>query len=176
MTIMVSLYRLTECEEAHGAWSETLSRRGRLQNDHQHLHRLSSQVASLEQSMAELQEQANRLSSLSPATLIHLDRVDARLRALKEDLERQQRRKLWMSHRGGHEDQHSDQHEDEDDENAPYNAVLPSGWERGLTREKIPYYLNHADETTQWDHPIYSELMCSLLDMNTVKFSAYRSV
>jgi hypothetical protein len=36
------------------------------------------------------------------------------------------------------------------------NASLPKGWERGNTEENIPYYLNHADESTQWDHPKYT--------------------
>ena len=35
-------------------------------------------------------------------------------------------------------------------------APLPKGWERGSTEENIPYYMNHAEETTQWDHPKYS--------------------
>ena len=35
-------------------------------------------------------------------------------------------------------------------------APLPKGWERGRTDENIPYYLNHADATTQWDHPKYT--------------------
>ena len=32
----------------------------------------------------------------------------------------------------------------------------PKGWERGRTEENIPYYMNHAEESTQWDHPKYS--------------------
>jgi len=156
---------LTEGEGAHGRWSETLSRSGRALVDYEHLQRLSAQVATMEDNMADLREQASRMAALSPATQIQLDRAEVRLRALREDLDEQQKRKLSSSA--------ADRGEDED-ENSPYNAVLPSGWERGLTREKIPYYLNHADENTQWDHPAYSELMCSLLDMNDVKFSAYR--
>ncbi len=63
----------------------------------------------------------------------------------------------------------------DDDDNARFNAVLPPGWERGLTPgERIPYYLNHGDESTQWDHPQYSELVFQLLELNRVRYSAYR--
>ena len=45
---------------------------------------------------------------------------------------------------------------------------LPSGWER-RSEQGIPYYVNHKDQITQWDHPEFSDLMESLLEMNTVK-------
>ena len=38
----------------------------------------------------------------------------------------------------------------------------------------IPYYVNHKDQITQWDHPEFQDLMESLLEMNTVKYSVYR--
>ncbi len=135
------------------------------------MQRVSAQVAALEQSMGELREQAGRLTSLSPATLIQLDRVEARLKALRHDLDEQQHRRLSplvADSRNG------ENGIDDEDENSCFNSVLPEGWERGLTREHIPYYLNHSDESTQWDHPSYSELMCRLLEVNTVRYSAYR--
>ena len=45
---------------------------------------------------------------------------------------------------------------------------LPSGWER-RSEQEIPYYVNHKDQITQWDHPEFSDLMETLLEMNTVK-------
>ena len=31
---------------------------------------------------------------------------------------------------------------------------LPDGWEKGETLNKIPFYINHKLELTQWDHPV----------------------
>ena len=53
------------------------------------------------------------------------------------------------------------------------SSVLTDGWERGQ-EDGIPYFINHRDQRTQWDHPEFSDLMESLLEMNTVKFSVYR--
>ena len=53
------------------------------------------------------------------------------------------------------------------------NAALLDGWERGM-EEGIPYFINHREQRTQWDHPEFTDLMESLLEMNTVKFSVYR--
>ena len=50
---------------------------------------------------------------------------------------------------------------------------LPDGWERGI-QDDIPYFINHVDESTQWDHPVFAQLMNSLVEFNNVKFSAYR--
>ena len=55
----------------------------------------------------------------------------------------------------------------------PETYCLPNGWERGI-QDEIPYFINHLEESTQWDHPVFTELMISLVDLNWVKFSAYR--
>ena len=65
-------------------------------------------------------------------------------------------------------------------ENTSYS--LPSGWERRMTGAdaddgvtSVPYFINHLSETTQWDHPAFSELMDSMAqDLNNIKFAAYR--
>ena len=73
-------------------------------------------------------------------------------------------------------------------ENASRNRVLPSqpdldpannlnflsealakGWERGQ-EDGIPYFINHKEQRTQWDHPEFTDLMESLLEINTVKY------
>ena len=55
----------------------------------------------------------------------------------------------------------------------PETYCLPNGWERGI-QDEIPYFINHLEESTQWDHPVFTELMASLNELNNVKFSAYR--
>ena len=63
-------------------------------------------------------------------------------------------------------------------ENTSYS--LPSGWDRRMTASddgvtSVPYFINHLSETTQWDHPAFSELMESMAqDLNNIKFAAYR--
>ena len=34
---------------------------------------------------------------------------------------------------------------------------LPDGWEKGETLNKIPFYINHKLEITQWDHPVLEQ-------------------
>nr|CAD7442973.1 unnamed protein product [Timema bartmani] len=65
-------------------------------------------------------------------------------------------------------------------EGAPPNhgflsASVEPPWERAVTANKVPYYINHQCETTHWDHPKMMELMNSLSDLNEVRFSAYRT-
>nr|XP_014341600.1 PREDICTED: dystrophin-related protein 2 [Latimeria chalumnae] len=48
-------------------------------------------------------------------------------------------------------------------------------WERAISPNKVPYYINHQAQTTCWDHPKMTELYHTLADLNNVKFSAYRT-
>uniref|UniRef100_A0A8C7H1U4 Utrophin-like n=1 Tax=Oncorhynchus kisutch TaxID=8019 RepID=A0A8C7H1U4_ONCKI len=48
-------------------------------------------------------------------------------------------------------------------------------WQRALSQNKVPYYINHQTQTTCWDHPKMTELYQSLADLNNVRFSAYRT-
>ncbi|OQV19328.1 Dystrophin [Hypsibius exemplaris] len=48
-------------------------------------------------------------------------------------------------------------------------------WERRVGPNKVPYYINHAEEVTQWDHPRLTDIMSSLLEVNKIRFSAYRT-
>uniref|UniRef100_A0A8C2WQ49 Dystrophin related protein 2 n=1 Tax=Cyclopterus lumpus TaxID=8103 RepID=A0A8C2WQ49_CYCLU len=48
-------------------------------------------------------------------------------------------------------------------------------WERSISPNKVPYYINHQAQTTCWDHPKMTELYQALADLNNIKFSAYRT-
>uniref|UniRef100_A0A8C7ZT61 Dystrophin related protein 2 n=1 Tax=Oryzias sinensis TaxID=183150 RepID=A0A8C7ZT61_9TELE len=48
-------------------------------------------------------------------------------------------------------------------------------WERAISPNKVPYYINHQAQTTCWDHPKMIELYQALADLNNIKFSAYRT-
>ncbi|XP_071957062.1 dystrophin-like isoform X2 [Antedon mediterranea] len=48
-------------------------------------------------------------------------------------------------------------------------------WERATSSNKVPYFINHTTETTDWDHPEMTKLFKSMGDLNDVRFSAYRT-
>ncbi|XP_033091049.1 utrophin isoform X3 [Trachypithecus francoisi] len=48
-------------------------------------------------------------------------------------------------------------------------------WQRSISHNKVPYYINHQTQTTCWDHPKMTELFQSLADLNNIRFSAYRT-
>ncbi|XP_060548244.1 utrophin isoform X1 [Pantherophis guttatus] len=48
-------------------------------------------------------------------------------------------------------------------------------WQRSVSHNSVPYYINHHTQTTSWDHPKMTELFHSLSDLNNVRFSAYRT-
>ncbi|XP_035276172.1 LOW QUALITY PROTEIN: dystrophin [Anguilla anguilla] len=48
-------------------------------------------------------------------------------------------------------------------------------WQRAVSQNKVPYYINHQTQTTCWDHPKMTELFQSMGDLNNVRFSAYRT-
>ncbi|XP_062866503.1 dystrophin isoform X2 [Trichomycterus rosablanca] len=52
---------------------------------------------------------------------------------------------------------------------------VQSPFERSVSPNNVPYYINHQTQTTCWDHPKMAELYQSLADLNNVRFSAYRT-
>ncbi|XP_037700767.1 utrophin isoform X4 [Choloepus didactylus] len=54
-------------------------------------------------------------------------------------------------------------------------ASVQMPWQRSVSHNKVPYYINHQTQTTCWDHPKMTELFHSLADLNNVRFSAYRT-
>lgn len=58
---------------------------------------------------------------------------------------------------------------------SPGPSSVQPPWERATTPNKVPYYINHSSETTHWDHPQMLELAACLLQLNEVRFSAYRT-
>ncbi|CAF2819331.1 unnamed protein product [Rotaria sp. Silwood2] len=56
-----------------------------------------------------------------------------------------------------------------------YSSSVEHPWQRATAVNKIPYYINHSDQTTSWDHPKMHELMHSFASFNDIRFSAYRT-
>uniref|UniRef100_A0A672L0X9 Dystrophin n=1 Tax=Sinocyclocheilus grahami TaxID=75366 RepID=A0A672L0X9_SINGR len=56
-----------------------------------------------------------------------------------------------------------------------HTASVERPLERSISPNNVPYYINHQNQTTCWDHPKMAELYQSLADLNNVRFSAYRT-
>ncbi|XP_050988600.1 utrophin isoform X1 [Labeo rohita] len=48
-------------------------------------------------------------------------------------------------------------------------------WQRAVFHNGVPYYINHEQQTTSWDHPKMTQLFQSMADLSYVRFSAYRT-
>ncbi|XP_039537600.1 utrophin-like isoform X1 [Pimephales promelas] len=48
-------------------------------------------------------------------------------------------------------------------------------WQRAVFHNGVPYYINHEQQTTSWDHPKMTQLFQSMADLSHVRFSAYRT-
>jgi len=55
------------------------------------------------------------------------------------------------------------------------SVAVPQPWSRSISNNGVPYYINHQTETTHWDHPEMVNLFKSLIQYNTIRFSAYRT-
>ncbi|XP_066527919.1 utrophin-like isoform X3 [Hoplias malabaricus] len=100
---------------------------------------------------------------LSSTTSRQLDNLNMRWNALQAAIE-ERLRLLQEAHRDfGPSSQHF----------LSTSVQLP--WQRAVSQNKVPYYINHQTQTTCWDHPKMTELYHSLADLNHVRFSAYRT-
>uniref|UniRef100_A0A8C9V4T0 Utrophin n=1 Tax=Scleropages formosus TaxID=113540 RepID=A0A8C9V4T0_SCLFO len=100
---------------------------------------------------------------LSSITTRHLDDLNMRWKLLEAAVE-DRLRQLQEAHRDfGPSSQHF----------LSTSVQLP--WQRAVSQNKVPYYINHQTQTTCWDHPKMTELFHSLGDLNHVRFSAYRT-
>nr|XP_033805580.1 dystrophin isoform X6 [Geotrypetes seraphini] len=100
---------------------------------------------------------------LSPYTLSCLEDLNTRWKLLQVSID-DRIRHLHEAHRDfGPTSQHF------------LSTSVQIPWERAVSPNKVPYYINHEMQTTCWDHPKMTELYQSLADLNNVRFSAYRT-
>nr|CAH7713664.1 unnamed protein product [Callosobruchus chinensis] len=126
------------------------------------LRALEQQLPQLQRRLEEARTQATQLSAaqaLPPHAAAQLEDCQARTRALQAAI-RERRQVLTTSTHG---------------EISPGPSSVQPPWERAVTPNKVPYYINHSMETTHWDHPQMLELAGGLLQLNEVRFSAYRT-
>ncbi|XP_071053015.1 dystrophin isoform X3 [Onthophagus taurus] len=124
------------------------------------LRNLEQQLPQLHRLLEEARNQAAMLGGALPQTsATQLEDCAARYRALQNAIH--ERREVLTSSCQG--------------EISPGPSSVQPPWERATTPNKVPYYINHSMETTHWDHPQMIELAACLLQLNEVRFSAYRT-
>ncbi|XP_048870512.1 dystrophin isoform X3 [Brienomyrus brachyistius] len=99
---------------------------------------------------------------LSPYNINRLEDLNTRWRLLQVSIE-EHLRQLNEAHRDFGQSQHT------------LHSSVQHPFERSVSPNNVPYYINHQAQTTCWDHPKMAELYQSLADLNNVRFSAYRT-
>uniref|UniRef100_A0A665WIT9 Utrophin n=1 Tax=Echeneis naucrates TaxID=173247 RepID=A0A665WIT9_ECHNA len=160
--------RLTRAEEAKAAWQPV----GDLLIDslQDHIDKTMTfreEVAPLRQDVRFVNELSAELTpldiQLSSTASRQLDQLNMRWKLLQVAVE-DRLKLLQEAHRDfGPSSQHF----------LSTSVQLP--WQRAVSQNKVPYYINHQTQTTCWDHPKMTELYHSLADLNNVRFSAYRT-
>ncbi|XP_053338740.1 utrophin-like isoform X2 [Clarias gariepinus] len=125
------------------------------------------EVAPLKQEVIAVNVLASELApldvQLSSTTSRQLDNLNTRWNVLQAAIE-ERLKHLQEAHRDfGPSSQHF------------LSTSVQMPWQRAVSQNKVPYYINHQTQTTCWDHPKMSELYHSLADLNHVRFSAYRT-
>uniref|UniRef100_A0A3B5QJ57 Utrophin n=1 Tax=Xiphophorus maculatus TaxID=8083 RepID=A0A3B5QJ57_XIPMA len=159
---------LTRAEETKATWQPV----GDLLIDslQDHIDQTSAfreEIAPLRQDVRVVNELAAELTpldiQLSSTASRQLDQLDMRWKSLQVAVE-DRLKLLQEAHRDfGPSSQHF----------LSTSVQLP--WQRAVSQNKVPYYINHQTQTTCWDHPKMTELYQSLADLNNVRFSAYRT-
>ncbi|XP_074180013.1 dystrophin isoform X6 [Rhinolophus sinicus] len=128
---------------------------------------LRGEIAPLKENVSHVNDLARQLTTLgiqlSPYNLSTLEDLNTRWKLLQVAVE-DRIRQLHEAHRDfGPSSQHF------------LSTSVQGPWERAISPNKVPYYINHETQTTCWDHPKMTELYQSLADLNNVRFSAYRT-
>ncbi|KAI4901901.1 hypothetical protein NFI96_022255 [Prochilodus magdalenae] len=121
-------------------------------------------VKAFQEEIAPIQDnvnQVNKLAStfrapgiqLSPDNLNRIDDLNTRWRLLQISIE-------------GHLVQLTEAHRDLGPHSQKFlQASVQSPFERSVSPNNVPYYINHQTQTTCWDHPKMAELYQSLVDL-----------
>uniref|UniRef100_A0A4W5K6T4 WW domain-containing protein n=1 Tax=Hucho hucho TaxID=62062 RepID=A0A4W5K6T4_9TELE len=160
--------RLARAEETKAGWQPV----GDLLIDslQEHIEKTTAfkeETATLRQDVHVVNELSGELASLgvqlSSTSSRQLDDLNMRWKLLQVAIE-ERLKLLQEAHRDfGPSSQHF----------LSISVQLP--WQRAVSQNKVPYYINHQTQTTCWDHPKMTELYQSLADLNNVRFSAYRT-
>ncbi|KAM6448274.1 dystrophin isoform 3-T3 [Liasis olivaceus] len=160
--------KLHQAETVHRSWQPV----GDLLIDtlQDHLEKLKvyqAEIAPLKENVNNVNDLAHQFTTseipLSPYMLNQLEDLNGRWKLLQVAID-ERIRQLHEAHRDfGPTSQHF------------LSTSVQGPWERAISPNKVPYYINHETQTTCWDHPKMTELYQSLADLNNVRFSAYRT-
>ncbi|XP_063314027.1 dystrophin isoform X2 [Pelobates fuscus] len=126
-----------------------------------------AEIAPIKNNVNQVNDLAHQFAAtdihLSPYNFSCLEELNTRWKLLQVSID-ERIRQLHEAHRDfGPTSQHF------------LSTSVQSPWERAISPNKVPYYINHDTQTTCWDHPKMTELYQSLADLNNVRFSAYRT-
>ncbi|XP_077152809.1 dystrophin isoform X6 [Ranitomeya variabilis] len=126
-----------------------------------------TEIAPIKNNVNQVNDLAHQFNAtniqLSPYNISRLEELNTRWKLLQVSID-ERIRQLHEAHRDfGPTSQHF------------LSTSVQGPWERAISPNKVPYYINHDTQTTCWDHPKMTELYQSLADLNNVRFSAYRT-
>lgn len=160
--------RLVEAEQVKSNWTPVQDLViDSLSEQMDELKSLQEQIASLQNMFETLSSTESELRhkgvSLSPSLQNRIDQLYRRWKQLQIQLLQRQ-----------HALQEAYSSFDSSSVQGLHASVEPP-WERAVALNKVPYYINHKTETTQWDHPKMTELYHQIAELNDIKYSAYRT-
>lgn len=160
--------RLVETERVKASWTPVQDLViDSLSEQMDELKNLQERIASLQNMFETLSSTENELRqksvSLSPTLQSRIDQLYRRWKQLQIQLLQRQ-----------HALQEAYSSFDRSSIPGLLGSVEPP-WERAVALNKVPYYINHKTETTQWDHPKMTELYHQIAELNDIKYSAYRT-
>ncbi|XP_063098864.1 dystrophin isoform X5 [Cavia porcellus] len=160
--------KLRQAEVIRGSWQPVGDLLIDSLQDHlEKVKTLRGEITPLKENVSHVNDLARQLTTLgiqlSPYNLSTLEDLNSRWKLLQMAVE-DRVRQLHEAHRDfGPASQHF------------LSTSVQGPWERAISPNKVPYYINHETQTTCWDHPKMTELYQSLADLNNVRFSAYRT-
>uniref|UniRef100_A0A8B9T593 Dystrophin n=1 Tax=Anas platyrhynchos TaxID=8839 RepID=A0A8B9T593_ANAPL len=127
-----------------------------------------AEIVPLKEKVHQVNELAQRFTppdiQLSPYNLSCVEDLNTRWKVLQVAID-ERIRQLHEAHRDfGPTSQHF------------LTTSVQGPWERAISPNKVPYYINHETQTTCWDHPKMTELYQSLADLNNVRFSGIQNL
>ncbi|XP_015765650.1 PREDICTED: dystrophin-like isoform X3 [Acropora digitifera] len=160
--------RLVEAERVKASWTPVQDLGADSLSEHMdNLKNLQERIASLQNMFETLSRTENELRqksvSLTPTLQSRIDQLYRRWKQLQIQLLQRQ---------------HALQEAYSSFDMASIPGLLGSveaPWERAVALNKVPYYINHKTETTQWDHPKMTDLYHQIAELNDIKYSAYRT-
>ncbi|XP_033616290.1 dystrophin isoform X2 [Fukomys damarensis] len=161
-------HKLHQAEVIKGSWQPVGDLLIDSLQDHlEKVKTLRGEITPLKENVNHINDLARQLTTLgiqlSPYNLSTLEDLNTRWKLLQVAIEHRVRQ-LHEAHRDfGPASQHF------------LSTSVQGPWERAISPNKVPYYINHETQTTCWDHPKMTELYQSLADLNNVRFSAYRT-